>query len=133
MAIGMDVIMSNHTFMMGGEVFLQSEGGPIGFEAAGAIARVLMIMWDTLYLEKVEAAGLLLYIYERFVDDSNQGLLVDEGDDIKEKVMELKAIADSILPGIKMEVDLPSNYDDGKLPILDMMVYMRDNFVVYEH
>ena len=49
---------------------------------------------------------------------------MEEGDDIKEKVMELKAIADSILPGIKMEVDLPSNYDDGKLPILDMKVYM---------
>ena len=77
--------------MLGDEVFLQSEGGPIGLEAAGAIARVVMIMWDTLYLEKVEAAGLLLYIYERFVDDSNQGLLVEEGDDIKEKVMELKA------------------------------------------
>ena len=58
---------------------------------------------------------------------------MEEGDYIKEKVMELKAIADSILPGIKMEVDLPSNYDDGKLPILDMKVYMRDNFVVYEH
>ena len=58
---------------------------------------------------------------------------MEEGDDIKEKVMELKAIADSILPGIKMEVDLPSNYDDGKLPILDMKVYMCDNFVVYEH
>ena len=32
-----------------------------------------------------------------------------------------------------MEVDLPSNYEDDKLPILDMKVYMRDNFVVYEH
>ena len=47
--------------------------------------------------------------------------------------MELKEIADSILPGIEMEVDMPSNYEDNKIPILDMKVYKKDDFIVYEH
>ena len=133
MAIGIDTIMSNHTFMMGDDVFLQTNGGPIGLEAAGAIARVVMIWWDSLYLAKVRAEGYILVIYERYVDDSNQGLVVEEDEDVKEKVMKLKEIADSILPGIEMEVDIPENHEDGKLPILDMKVYMSEGYVVYEH
>ena len=37
MAIGIDTIMSNHTFMMGDDVFLQTNGGPIGLEAVGVV------------------------------------------------------------------------------------------------
>ena len=133
MAIGTDIIMSNHTFMVGDEVFRQKDGGPIGLEFAGAIGRAVMMMWDHLYLEKVNQLGYIMPLYERYVDDSNQGVVVEEGRDEKEVIMELKEIADSILPGIEMEVDMPSNYEDNKIPILDMKVYKEDDFIVYEH
>ena len=32
-----------------------------------------------------------------------------------------------------MEVDLPCNHPDGKLPILDMKCYVRDDRILYEH
>ena len=38
-----------------------------------------------------------------------------------------------ILPGIIMEVDLPSNHPDGKLPILDMKCYVKNDLILYEH
>ena len=133
MEVGIDIIMSNHTFMLGDDIYLQSDGGPIGLEFTGAIARVVMMYWDFLYLEKVAAAGLLLLLYLRYVDDSNQAVKVSDDETIEEVVDKLKEIANSILPGIKMEVDVPSNHEDDKLPILDMKVYMKDNYIVYEH
>ena len=133
MAAGVDIIMSNHTFMVGDEVFLQSEGGPIGLEFAGAIARAVMMQWNFLYLEKLTLKGYNMVLYERFVDDENQAVEVPDGKSIKVVAEELKEIADSILPGITVEVDLPENYPDKKLPILDMKCYMKDGYIVYEH
>ena len=103
MAIGIDMIMSNHTFMLGDDVYLQSEGGPIGLEATGAIARAVMMWFDELYLEKVEREGYMLPLYERYIDDSNQGVVVEDDDNIEEMAVKIKDIADSILPGIIME------------------------------
>ena len=41
---------------------------------------------------------------------------MEDGKDMKDVVQELKEIADSVLPGITMEVDMTTNYEDGKLP-----------------
>merc|ERR1712098_48313 len=39
-----------------------------------------------------------------------------------------------VMDGIKMECDLPSNHSDGKLPILDMAVWLGDDgSVLYQH
>ena len=45
--IGTYLIMSNHTFMVGDEVFRQTYGGPIGLQFTGSIARVVMMIWDS--------------------------------------------------------------------------------------
>ena len=133
MTIAVDVIMSNHTFMLGDDVFLQTDGGPIGLEFAGAIARVVMMWWDHLYLEKVNSEGIYLPLYERYVDDSNQAVYVPDGVDEEQLMIKLKQIADSILPGIITEMDMPKNYPDKKLPILDMKCFVEDGFLMYEH
>ena len=62
-----------------------------------------MMWFDELYLEKVEREGYMLPLYERYIDDSNQGVVVEEDDNIEEMAVKLKDIADSILPGIIME------------------------------
>ena len=73
------------------------------------------------------------YIVGTCIDDSNQGVAVEDCDVIEDVAIKLKAIADSVLPGIIMEVDLPSNYSSGKLPILDMQCYMQQGQVMHEH
>ena len=82
---------------------------------------------------KTLALGYMIPLYERYIDDSNQGIVVEEDKDAVEVIMELKEIANSILPGLEVEVDMTFNYDDGKLPILDMKCYMKNDVVVYEH
>ena len=41
--IGIKMVMRNHLYKFNGEVFIQGEGGPIGLELTGAIARVFML------------------------------------------------------------------------------------------
>ena len=38
----------------------------------------------------------------------------------------IKSIGNDIHPSIQLEVDCPSNYDDGKLPILDLKVWVEN-------
>ena len=65
-------IMSNHTYKVGDQCYLQAEGGPIGLELTGAVSRPFMMLWDRVYLKMVKNAGLNMRLYERYVDDSNQ-------------------------------------------------------------
>lgn len=47
---GVELVMSNHTYKVGDDIFLQSEGGPIGLELTGAVSRAYMLRWDREYL-----------------------------------------------------------------------------------
>ena len=38
----------------------------------------------------------------------------------------IKDVGNSIDPSIQLEVDVPSNHEDGKMPILDLKVWMRE-------
>ena len=38
--LGVKAVMRSHLYQFNGEIYLQSEGGPIGLELAGAVARV---------------------------------------------------------------------------------------------
>ena len=53
------------------------------------------------------------------MDDSNQPVEDDEEDEEK-SAHKLIKISNGLLDGIEMEEDLPSRYEDKKLPILDM-------------
>ena len=86
--------------------------------ASSAIAAAVMLWFDELYLAKADEAGYEIVVYERYIDDVNQGVVVEDGDTIENVAAELKVIADSVLPCIKMEIDLPENYPEKMLPIL---------------
>ena len=66
------LVMTNHVYAVGDEFFLQQQGGPIGLELTGVLARVFMMSWDKKYLKAVTDNGLLMIMYARYVDDSNQ-------------------------------------------------------------
>ena len=69
---GVELVMSNHTYKVGDNIFIQSEGGPIGLELTGAVSRAYMLKWDREYLNAVLIAGIKMRLYKRYIDDSNQ-------------------------------------------------------------
>ena len=154
-SIGIHTCMSNHTYKVGDMQYLQPFGGPIGLELTGAVARPFMKKWDKMYLDRVGKAGIQMMLYERYVDDSNQGAVVPppgarydkqrkkvivdpnnvvEGEEENERLSRvLKDVANDIQEGIVMEEDHPGKHDDGKMPILDMKVWMEEGFIMYQH
>ena len=154
---GVYTTMSSHTYKVGDKLFLQSSGGPIGLELTGAVARPFMLRWDKMYLANLKKAGMEMELYERYVDDSDQVAVVpppgakydeesrklvidqnaacdDENDD-ERTARVLTDIANHVMPGIVMEFDVPSKNSDGKMPILDMKVWMeKDNGnIMFQH
>ena len=99
----------------------------MGLKLTGAIARVVMMLFDKLYLEKVSQSDICMLMYERYVDDSNQiARKANENDSDENTCEKLKAIANECVDNIIMEDDLPSRYPDSKLPILDMKVWLDE-------
>ena len=151
MEIIVDTIMSNHYYQFGGKVFKQVEGGPIGLEITGVLARLVMLWWDGKFLSKLGTLGIDLEFYLRYVDDSNMSAwaltpgtrFVDGqlsilkefvGSDKlipadKRTASVLRSIANEILPGIVMQEDVPSNHPNEKLPILDIEVFQKTGFI----
>ena len=132
----------NHIYKFGNELRIQKEGGPMGLGLTGDVAECYMVHWDKEFLAKLEALGITPCIYERFKDDITimlksleKGLKydgtklvmdvqkkeLDEAKSDEEVTMEIvKTVANSVDPMIKFTVDYPSNYKDGRMPILDV-------------
>ena len=67
--IGIEALFSTHLYTFGGEVFLQTKGGPIGLRATCGVARVLMNMWDEKWLEMMKKWMIEVQEYLRYMDD----------------------------------------------------------------
>ena len=144
--IGLDIVMRNHVYRFDNCIRQQQKGGPIGLELTGNIAQVYMIWWDQQLKLRLDNLGLLVAMYKRYVDDINiaakgvplgtryvNGELILDQNAIEsdklipgdKRTMEIiKCVGNDIHPSIQLEVDCPSNYDDGKLPILDLKVWI---------
>ena len=124
-------IMSSHTYMVGDRIYLQLVGGPIGLYITRVLARIVMIMFDRRFKTSLSlltnSKRLLLDL--RYVDDKN--IIIDiireevsQREKEEKMAVNLKTEADKIFPGmIEVTVDMPSNYSDNKLPILDLKVW----------
>ena len=149
MRVVLSFIMENHLYTFDGQIKLQSKGGPIGLQLTGVLAQLFMVWWDRQFKIKMDENGLRLRMYKRYVDDVNvivnaprSGLKfvesedrVIQDEDIVEQELAIKAdkrcmnlvqkIGNSIHPSISLEVDYPSQHVDGKLPILDLKVWVE--------
>ena len=147
-------IKENHMYTFNNDIKLQSRGGPIGLELTGVLAQLFMVWWDRQCVKKVEDNGLRLRVYKRYVDDINvimntpsSGLRFVDGKVIQdERVAELEkyvqsdrrcmllvqSVGNSIHSSIELEVDYPSQHGDGKLPILDLKVWVEKKNRVVE-
>ena len=146
-SIAVYTAMSNHTYRFDGKVYQQEDGGPIGDELAQAVARIVMIWWDRKFLELCSNLGLEMLMYLRYVDDTNKAIIppplgsrfingelqidpilaVEDEARPRDKVVGtlLRSVANSISPMLQFEDDVPSNHEDGRLPILDLKVWVE--------
>ena len=110
----------------------------------GEIANCIMIDWDKNLLQKLQNLVIVTQIYTRFKDDIEivtesleRGskieagkIVVDESKKLMDKdksdskvTMEvIQEVANSVSPMIKLTVETPCNFQNGKLPVLDIMV-----------
>jgi len=148
MEIAVRTIMRNHIYQYHGEHRRQTRGGGIGVELTGAIAKCVMAEWSKSFCLLAGRLGIKLEMYKCYVDDENtimrslpmgtrfeDGELVIKNEEIdadrqkpddERNMKVLKDVADSVEPMIKTTVDFPSNYDDKKMPILDLKVWTEE-------
>ena len=58
-----DFVMGNHVYKVGDTIYLQTDGGPMGLKMTGAIARIVMMLFDKTYLEKVAQSSMKMMAY----------------------------------------------------------------------
>ena len=140
--------MDNHIYQFENQVRLQKEGGPIGLKLTGEIADCLMIYWDKQLLEELKKYNMIPEVYTRFKDDIQIAIislengsqiledkivvnqdkkLVDESKTDCQVTMEIiQKIANGINPMIKLTVETPCNFENGKLPVLDVTINVNE-------
>ena len=67
--IGVRAIFRTHAYKFGGNLYHQQGGGPIGLRATGAIARVVMGVWDQQLLKLLKDNGMYPELAVRYIDD----------------------------------------------------------------
>ena len=139
--------MDNHLYQYGNIVRIQNKGGPIGLKLTGEIADCLMIDWDKQLFKKLEELELVPKIYTRFKDDieivteclekgskledgkiviNESKKLVDKDKSDSKVTMEvIQEVANSVSPMIRLTVETPCNFENGKLPVLDIKVQIN--------
>ena len=124
--------MSLHDYVFDGKIIRQKGGGSIGLDLTGVVADIYMCYWDRQYLKKLAESNIQTKLYKRYKDDIDLVIENDRenGKDQKERennsLKLCMEIADSIHPSIKLTGDIPTNYDDKKLPILDLKVWIDE-------
>ena len=123
--------MSLHDYVFNGDIIRQKGGGSIGLDLTGVVADIYMDHWDAEYVKILERNNIKTKLYKRYKDDIN--LVLDtniNGNNKPEReATTLEVImekANSIHPSIKVTGDIPSRYDDNRLPILDLKVWIGE-------
>ena len=148
------VLMNHHVYEFAGELYIQEGNGSIGDEATGAISDLLMIWWDRKFKSKLNLLEINNKLLKRYIDDinglfeamkpgtefkydklsiNNEKAKLDENRKAELVTMEvIGSIANSIDPMLKFTVDVPSNHEDGKLPMLDTKVWIEEGQINFE-
>jgi len=148
LTVALTVIMKNHLYTFDNEIRKQTKGGPIGLKLTGVLAQSFMIWWDKEFAARLDEMSVVVRMNKRYVDDINLAVqatppglrykngqtYVDEssvtedgrrvGSDERTMAF-IKRVGNDIHPSIQLEVDYPSKHQDGKLPILDLKVWVE--------
>ena len=138
--IVLTVIMKNHIYNFNDVMRRQKEGGAIGMDITGELAKVFMVWWDKQVLQKLRGLDMEPGLYKRYVDDVNLAIdQVEEGTTYEDGTLVqningedrdiepdartfdvVRSAGNEIHRSIQMTRDVPSNYTDRKVPILDL-------------
>ena len=146
-------VMENHFYTFRGVIRKQAKGGAIGAEITGEVSKVVMSLWDMKFLNLVKSLGILIDLYKRYVDDviicppinpgwwfcdkskvmkfSRDLALSDMDSPITRTAKILNKIANTLEVDIQMTFDVPDNHSDGKMPVLDLKIWIKNNQVMY--
>ena len=144
--IVLGVIMKNHIYNFNDELRKQKEGGAIGVDLTGELAKVFMCWWDKEMLKHLEESGIEPKLYKRYVDDINiatkgigidyeyvDGALIRNGEGRRDNIEKdvktfdiIRQIGNRIHPSIELTTDVPSKNTDQKVPILDLKCWTQE-------
>ena len=154
--------MLEHTYKFNNKFHSQQSGGPMGDPVSVQLSRATMLSWDigltALFNSHVTKLRREEDLNKRYVDDhlstylsqppgtrwkdDKSGLHIDP-DKIQEdmtippdqRTMKLVvALANMVNPQIKMVHDCPSLHQSGKMPVLDLQVWVdQEGFLQWEH
>ena len=144
-------VMENHYFTIGGNIYKQTDGSAIGLDISVETASLYMSSWDATFLSRLNRLGIKTELYKRYVDDIviilrgiNQGwyycvrkkkLVYDpehpskDTPEDKRTVLMLQEIVNQIDDNIQMTCDTPSDNQSGRLPVLDLELFVVNNQV----
>ena len=114
---------------------------------AQAVARMTMAWWDNKFIDLCKNLEIDILMYFRYVDDTDQLVIpppagtryLDGRLKINQETIEsdkdrprdavagelIQTIADSVSPMIKVTIDVCSNHDDRKMPVLDVKQWLE--------
>ena len=134
--IVLTTLMKNHVYDFKNELRKQKEGGAIGVDLTGELAKVFMTWWDKELLKKLDEIGIRPIMYKRYVDDIVIIVMAIEGEENEENENELepdertfrkiKEVGDRIHRSIQLTKEVPSDNGDKKLPVLDLKSWIEE-------
>ena len=117
--------ITNHVFSYNNVIYKQEEGGAIGLELVGVVAKIYMCWWDKQLIQRTLNENLELVLYKRYEDDCNIIVKHVDVEEIDEEIAKrISRIADTIDHSIKSTYDYGSKYTDGRLPMLDLKLWI---------
>ena len=128
----------------------QKEGGAIGVDLTGELAKVFMTWWDKQVIQRMRSLEMDPILYKRYVDDVNiaadevaegygyvDGAIVEQGDGEREDGESdkrtfnvIKQIGNEVHRSIQLTDDVPSNHIDRKVPNLDLKCWIEEVEIV---
>ena len=149
-------MFNTHIYNFDNCYFLQQKGGPIGLRATCAVARLTMVEWDRMWLERITEMGLTVEEAARYMDDLRlymYGIRAgwrwyekelcwtqeweDEDNssdrtDLERTCEIVRCSLNMIYPFLNFTIESVDDFEDRRLPTLDFKMWVtEDNIVMY--
>ena len=150
--------MSNHVFQLGGDIYSQDEGLPMGNPLTGVLARIEMLHWDRAFCSLIDnTKDINRSLHKRYVDDHlggyralekgarwdpelkevTYGTVEEAQEDTRQpdvRTMDVvRAAANTISKSLQFTSDTPSQNNSKSLPVLDITCWVEEGTILYEH
>ena len=148
------LVMENHFYSFDNAIRKQRKGGAIGSKLTERLGKMLMKRHNKRYTKLLSKLKVKNELNEGYVDDTTDalaaidpGVMFEDGilvfkeelvaEDKKipedERTMKvLRDIANSIYKCVQFTIDFPTNYEDMKVPVLDLKLFLQDSQLVHE-